>query len=132
MDHDALRPGRRPGRRRCAGPRRGRGGRHRRDRVLLRPGARRRRQARRGVPGAGQRGSRGAAPRRVLKGGSHLCAPEYCLRYRPAARSPQSEDSATTHTGFRCVVRAEPLGGAGRGSAEPAAPPTGFEPVLPP
>ncbi|GGL39450.1 formylglycine-generating enzyme family protein [Phycicoccus endophyticus] len=44
-------------------------------------------------------------PRRVLKGGSHLCAPEYCLRYRPAARSPQSEDSATTHIGFRCVVR---------------------------
>ncbi|MBM6402987.1 formylglycine-generating enzyme family protein [Phycicoccus sp. CSK15P-2] len=44
-------------------------------------------------------------PRRVLKGGSHLCAPEYCLRYRPPARSPQSEDSATTHIGFRCVVR---------------------------
>ncbi len=44
-------------------------------------------------------------PRRVLKGGSHLCAPEYCLRYRPAARSPQSEESATTHTGFRCVDR---------------------------
>jgi formylglycine-generating enzyme required for sulfatase activity len=42
-------------------------------------------------------------PRRVLKGGSHLCAPEYCLRYRPAARSPQSEDSATTHIGFRCA-----------------------------
>ncbi len=40
---------------------------------------------------------------RVLKGGSHLCAPEYCLRYRPAARSPQSTDSATTHLGFRCV-----------------------------
>lgn len=39
--------------------------------------------------------------RRVLKGGSHLCAPEYCLRYRPAARSPQAEDSATTHIGFR-------------------------------
>lgn len=38
---------------------------------------------------------------RVLKGGSHLCAPEYCLRYRPAARSPQAEDSATTHVGFR-------------------------------
>jgi sulfatase modifying factor 1 len=37
----------------------------------------------------------------VLKGGSHLCAPEYCLRYRPAARSAQSEDSATTHIGFR-------------------------------
>lgn len=39
----------------------------------------------------------------VLKGGSHLCAPEYCHRYRPAARSPQSPDSATTHLGFRCV-----------------------------
>jgi sulfatase modifying factor 1 len=39
----------------------------------------------------------------TLKGGSHLCAPEYCHRYRPAARSPQSQDSATTHIGFRCV-----------------------------
>lgn len=46
-------------------------------------------------------------PRRVLKGGSHLCAPEYCLRYRPAARSPQSEDSATTHIGFRCARTVE-------------------------
>ena len=44
-----------------------------------------------------------ATVRRVTKGGSHLCAPEYCLRYRPAARSAQSEDSATTHLGFRCV-----------------------------
>ena len=41
--------------------------------------------------------------RRVLKGGSHLCAPEYCLRYRPAARSPQTPDSAATHIGFRCA-----------------------------
>ena len=40
----------------------------------------------------------------VLKGGSHLCAPEYCLRYRPAARSPQSQDSSSTHIGFRCVA----------------------------
>ena len=40
----------------------------------------------------------------VLKGGSHLCAPEYCHRYRPAARSPQSQDSAATHIGFRCVA----------------------------
>ncbi len=40
---------------------------------------------------------------RVLKGGSHLCSPEYCLRYRPAARSPESEDTSTTHIGFRCV-----------------------------
>ena len=39
-----------------------------------------------------------------LKGGSHLCAPDYCLRYRPAARSPQSQDSSTTHIGFRCAV----------------------------
>jgi formylglycine-generating enzyme len=43
-------------------------------------------------------------PRRVLKGGSHLCAPEYCLRYRPAARTPQAEDSSTTHIGFRCAL----------------------------
>ena len=40
----------------------------------------------------------------ALKGGSHLCAPEYCHRYRPAGRSPQSQDSATTHIGFRCVA----------------------------
>jgi formylglycine-generating enzyme required for sulfatase activity len=44
------------------------------------------------------------AVNQTLKGGSHLCAPEYCHRYRPAARSPQSQDSATTHIGFRCVV----------------------------
>lgn len=41
---------------------------------------------------------------RVTKGGSHLCAPEYCRRYRPAARSAQSDDSATTHLGFRCAL----------------------------
>jgi len=41
--------------------------------------------------------------RRTLKGGSHLCAPEYCLRYRPAARSPEAEDTSTTHIGFRCA-----------------------------
>jgi formylglycine-generating enzyme required for sulfatase activity len=44
------------------------------------------------------------AVNQTLKGGSHLCAPEYCQRYRPAARSSQSQDSATTHIGFRCVV----------------------------
>jgi formylglycine-generating enzyme required for sulfatase activity len=43
------------------------------------------------------------AVNQALKGGSHLCAPEYCHRYRPAARSPQSQDSATTHIGFRCL-----------------------------
>lgn len=47
----------------------------------------------------------GEGPRRVLKGGSHLCSPQYCLRFRPAARSPESEDSSTTHIGFRCIRR---------------------------
>lgn len=42
-------------------------------------------------------------PRKVLKGGSHLCAANYCERYRPAARIPQMVDTATTHIGFRCV-----------------------------
>ena len=44
-------------------------------------------------------------PRRVVKGGSHLCAPNYCLRYRPAARQGQTEDTSTGHLGFRCLVR---------------------------
>ena len=48
-------------------------------------------------------------PRRVTKGGSHLCAPNYCLRYRPAARQGQTEDTATCHLGFRCVVREREL-----------------------
>ena len=43
-------------------------------------------------------------PRKVLKGGSFLCAPNYCLRFRPAARSPQMIDSGMSHVGFRCVV----------------------------
>jgi formylglycine-generating enzyme required for sulfatase activity len=43
----------------------------------------------------------------VIKGGSHLCAPEYCLRYRPAARQGEALDSSTSHIGFRCVVRAD-------------------------
>lgn len=43
--------------------------------------------------------------RKVLKGGSHLCAENYCQRYRPAARHPQPIDSATCHIGFRCVLR---------------------------
>jgi formylglycine-generating enzyme required for sulfatase activity len=44
-------------------------------------------------------------PRKVLKGGSHLCAPNYCLRYRPAARTPQMIDTGMAHIGFRCIVR---------------------------
>jgi formylglycine-generating enzyme required for sulfatase activity len=55
-------------------------------------------------------------PRRVLKGGSHLCAPSYCLRYRPAARQPQAVDTGMSHLGFRTVVRpsadAAPIGPA--------------------
>jgi len=45
-------------------------------------------------------------PRKVLKGGSHLCAPNYCRRYRPAARHPEPVDTSTSHVGFRCVLRA--------------------------
>jgi formylglycine-generating enzyme required for sulfatase activity len=44
-------------------------------------------------------------PRRVIKGGSYLCAPNYCLRYRPAARQGETVDTSTGHIGFRCVVR---------------------------
>ena len=42
---------------------------------------------------------------RVIKGGSHLCAPNYCLRYRPAARQGETVDTSTSHLGFRCVSR---------------------------
>ena len=51
--------------------------------------------------GAGQPGSN--IPRKVIKGGSHLCAPNYCLRYRPAARQGETIDTSTGHIGFRCV-----------------------------
>jgi formylglycine-generating enzyme len=44
-------------------------------------------------------------PRKVMKGGSHLCAPNYCRRYRPAARMAQPIDTSTSHLGFRCIVR---------------------------
>jgi formylglycine-generating enzyme required for sulfatase activity len=44
-------------------------------------------------------------PRKVIKGGSHLCAPNYCRRYRPAARFPEPIDTSTCHLGFRCIVR---------------------------
>jgi formylglycine-generating enzyme required for sulfatase activity len=46
-----------------------------------------------------------ATPRKVLKGGSQLCAPSYRQRYRPAARHAQTVVSSTSHIGFRCVVR---------------------------
>jgi sulfatase modifying factor 1 len=47
-------------------------------------------------------------PRKVMKGGSHLCAPNYCRRYRPAARMAQPVDTSTSHLGFRCIVRPKP------------------------
>ena len=46
-------------------------------------------------------------PRKVLKGGSHLCAPNYCRRYRPAARHAEPIDTSTSHVGFRCVKRTQ-------------------------
>ena len=47
----------------------------------------------------------GHIARRVVKGGSHLCAPNYCLRYRPSARQGEAVDTSACHIGFRCVVR---------------------------
>jgi formylglycine-generating enzyme len=44
-------------------------------------------------------------PRKAIKGGSHLCAPSYCRRYRPAARHAEPVDTSTSHLGFRCVFR---------------------------
>ncbi len=48
-----------------------------------------------------------AIPRKVIKGGSHLCADSYCMRYRPAARRPQMVDTGMSHIGFRCITRAQ-------------------------
>jgi len=72
----------------CCVPRNPRGGTQEASRNLADPGA--------------------AFGRKVLKGGSHLCAPNYCQRYRPAARYPQTVDTSTSHIGFRCV-RHSPL-----------------------
>jgi sulfatase modifying factor 1 len=60
-----------------------------------------------GAAGQPAAGPDGRFQRMVIKGGSHLCAPNYCLRYRPAARQGETVDSATGHLGFRCVVRDE-------------------------
>ena len=48
---------------------------------------------------------RSVQPRKVIKGGSHLCAPNYCRRYRPAARMAHPIDTSTCHVGFRCIAR---------------------------
>ena len=58
-------------------------------------------------------------PRRVIKGGSHLCAPNYCLRYRPAARQGEAVDTSTSHLGFRCIRR---TGGTSPGSGDATQP----------
>jgi formylglycine-generating enzyme required for sulfatase activity len=55
-------------------------------------------------------------PRKVVKGGSHLCAPNYCLRYRPAARQAQSVETSMAHLGFRCLVRREQVRSDGDGA----------------
>ncbi len=55
--------------------------------------------------GSIDKGDPAKMPRRVLKGGSHLCADDYCKRYRPAARYPEPVDTTTCHVGFRCVIR---------------------------
>jgi sulfatase modifying factor 1 len=47
----------------------------------------------------------GDIPWRFIKGGSHLCAPNYCLRYRPAARQGEAVDTSTGHIGFRRLIR---------------------------
>lgn len=47
-----------------------------------------------------------AGPLHVIKGGSWLCSPNYCARYRPAARQPQEADLGATHIGFRTVLHA--------------------------
>jgi sulfatase modifying factor 1 len=63
------------------------------------------------VAGSHDPSVRGALiPRKVMKGGSHLCSPNYCRRYRPAARMPQAIDTSTSHLGFRCIVRAHKNG----------------------
>jgi formylglycine-generating enzyme required for sulfatase activity len=56
-------------------------------------------------PSHAEIGPGASSDRRVVKGGSHLCAPNYCLRYRPAARQPETVDTSTSHIGFRCVIR---------------------------
>lgn len=57
---------------------------------------------------APQPASDDSLPTRVIKGGSHLCTIQYCFRYRPAARQPQTVDTSTSHIGFRCISRSRP------------------------
>ncbi len=52
------------------------------------------------IPGDGN----AAYMARVIKGGSFLCAPDFCVRYRPASRQPQEVSVSTIHVGFRTVL----------------------------
>jgi formylglycine-generating enzyme len=70
-------------------------------------------------------------PRRVVKGGSYLCAPNYCLRYRPAARQGQAVDTSAAHIGFRCVLRADPARRDVHGNGAQGAFPAGKGAALP-
>lgn len=54
-------------------------------------------------PGGGRAGGLTEDDRQVIKGGSHLCAPSYCHRYRPPARQGHAVRSTTGHLGFRCA-----------------------------
>jgi formylglycine-generating enzyme len=56
------------------------------------------------APETGRHTPAGEFPRRITKGGSHLCAPNYRLRYRPAARQGETVDTTTSHIGFRCIA----------------------------
>jgi len=58
-----------------------------------------------GGPADGSATTAAGQTRLIIKGGSHLCAPSYCLRYRPAARQLETPDTSTSHIGFRCIVR---------------------------
>ena len=69
--------------------------------------------------------------RKVIKGGSHLCADTYCLRYRPAARRPQPIDTGMSHVGFRCVRRPDAdAPGEGRPCLTTCSPPGGPGPPV--
>jgi sulfatase modifying factor 1 len=71
-------------------------------------------------PRVAEPGGDPAIPRRVIKGGSHLCAPSYCLRYRPSARQGEATDTSTGHIGFRCIIRPTPLSPGADDACRPA------------
>jgi len=50
------------------------------------------------------RSNHGNSVARVIKGGSYLCAENYCLRFRPAAREAQDSGLGSSHIGFRTVL----------------------------